>query len=202
VATEEAIQALLRLRDSGVVLGEIMPAFRPEDSVGAVCYKTTPELHAGYQAGLFGSALGNFPDNASDDAPVVYTLPDKQNQKAGQFYVEGVWQALPETMTFAGSETGKLLLPYEAVGVNGVLSPVAGDEGVVLVQQDGVWLDGENAGKDIQFDDLGRSFVTLTRPRMYELVQNPDFGLHTLELTFKSQGSAVYAFTFTSCVMA
>jgi hypothetical protein len=35
---------------------------------------------------------------------------------------------------------------------------------------------------------------------MYRLVDNHDFGTHTLELSCSEPGMAAFAFTFTSCV--
>ena len=56
------------------------------------------------------------------------------------------------------------------------------------------------AGADVYFDEAGRSLVRVTRPRMYELVRNPGFGEHELDLVFHAHGLALYTFTFVSCV--
>ncbi|MCA9939791.1 MAG: hypothetical protein KC418_14205, partial [Anaerolineales bacterium] len=100
---------------------------------------------------------------------------------------------------------------FAAVGVNAVLSPT-GDEVAlrlglmpaqerrVLLKQDRRWLHPGIAGQDVQIDEYGISFVNVTRPRLYELVRNPDFGEHQLQLIFQATGLAVYSFTFTTCV--
>jgi thiol-disulfide isomerase/thioredoxin len=208
--TEQAIQALLKQRNPDVTLPPPMPALRPEDAPGAVCYRATPELHAGYTAGLFGGALGN-PRGYELNAPVMYELPESAARRPGAFYVEGFWQAHAEFLRFAGQEGGWVAVPYEGAGANAVLSPT-GDEVAlrlgllpdeerrVLVKQDNRWLTPANAGADIRYDEDNLSYVSVARPRLYELVRNDDFGHHELQLVVQASGIALYSFTFTSCV--
>ncbi|MCB8942793.1 MAG: redoxin domain-containing protein [Ardenticatenaceae bacterium] len=208
--TELAIQTLLRQRDANVVLPDLLPPLREEDAPGAVCYRPTPELYAGYQGGgLFGGGLGN-PEGYVPQNPMFYKLPEKR--PIGQFYVEGVWRAWPEALAYAGQEGGRIVLPYSAATVNAVLSPSADSvelmldlrpsaaEPVVVVQQDGRYLTPANAGPDIEFADDGISFVRITRARMVQLVNNNSYESHELNLTFQATGLCLYAFTFTSCV--
>lgn len=210
--TERAIQALLRQQDPAGVLPPLLPALRPEDAPGAVCYRTTPELYAGYQGGgLFGGALGN-PAGYVTGSPMAYVLPGPFDRPAGRFYLAGFWQAQPEAMVFAGQDGGRVVLPYQAAGVNAVLSPTYDPvalmlglrpgpaEPVVELLQDDVPLSPLLAGADVYFDEAGRSLVRVTRPRMYELVRNPGFGEHELDLVFHAHGLALYTFTFVSCV--
>lgn len=224
---EKGIQLLLRQRDPAVSLPELLPALREEDKEGAVCYRPTPELHAGYQAGLFGGALGNV-EGYTPGHPMIYQLPPADERQEGRFYAAGIWLAKPESLDFAGQEGGRIVLPYRAVGVNAVLSPssdpvelmlnlrpgpVAGMGGwgdfdspkpvwpAVTVQQDGRPLAALNAGADVVFDADGRSLVQVTRPRLVELARNPAYEAHELELLFHTHGLALYAFTFTTCLV-
>ena len=207
---EEAIQTLLRQRNPDVVLPDLLPPLRVEDAPGAVCYRPTPELYAGYQGGgLFGGALGNSEGYLPRD-PVFYQLPPMREE--GHFYVDGVWRAWEEAIAYAGQGGGQIVLPYHAVTLNAVLAPSADAvtmmldlwpsdvEPVIMVQQDGRFLTPSNAGSDIQFNEAGESFVCVTRARMYQLVQNPGFEYHEVTLTFAANGLALYAFTFTTCV--
>ena len=208
--TELAIQTLLRQRDSQVVLPDLLPPLRLEDSSGAVCYRPTAEIYAGYQGGgLFGGGLGN-PEGYVPHNPMFYALPEKRPM--GQFYVEGVWRAWPEAMAYAGQEGGRILLPYSGATANVVLAPSADSvelmldlrpseaDPLVIVQQDGRFLKPNNAGTDIEFTEDGSSFVRVTRARMVQLVRNSAFESHELSLTFQAMGLAVYTFTFTSCL--
>lgn len=201
--TEQVIQMLLRERSPSIELPGLMEALRPEDVPGVVCCPATPELHAGYVRG----ALGN-PEGYAAHHPMVYKSP--RHRVEGAFYADGIWRAGEECFAFAGQQGGRLALPYRAVGVNAVLSP-SGDplevmlnlrpEAFVEVRQDGAPLTPDNAGKDVGFNGEGLSYVHVDRPRLYELVQNPGFEAHELELIFHSNGLALYSLTFSSCVL-
>ncbi len=208
--TELAIQKLLVERDPRVKLPDIRPLFREEDPVGAACYPSTPELHAGFAAGLFGGSLGN-PEGYLPQEAVVYDLPPGREE--GAFYLEGIWQAGRESLNFAGHDRGRILVPYSAAGVNAVLSPSgdevelmlgilpARDEPMVEVRLNGRPLPPGDAGRDICFDRDGRSLVQVTRPRLYELVDHPDFQSNELELIFLTHGLALFTLTFTTCIV-
>lgn len=212
VQTEQAIQTLLLRRDPQVTLPEILPPLRREDAPGAICYRPTPELYAGFRGGgLFGSGLGN-PEGYVTDGIMMYKMPQQAQQEEGQFYVEGFWRAWPESLAHAGKNGGRIVLPYSAAGVNAVLSPSADavevmlnlrpsqQEPLIEVRQDGRSLSRAIAGQDIVFDDDGRSFLLVERPRMYEIVRNRTFAPHYLSLTFRAKGLALYTFSFTTCI--
>ena len=208
---EQAIQMLLRQRDPEVALPSLLPPLREEDEAGAVCYRPTPELHAGYQGGgLFGGALGNEAGYAPE-GPVAYTLPGPFDLEIGRFYLAGFWQARPEAMVFAGREVGRVVVAYRGAGLNAVLSPSADPVEVVLELRPGgadplmeVRLDDRpltpaEAGADVHFEGE-LAFVRVTRPRLYRLVRHASFGAHQVELVLRSPSLALYTFTFESCV--
>ncbi|RMG90425.1 MAG: hypothetical protein D6706_19610 [Chloroflexi bacterium] len=209
--TERAIRQLLRQRDPSIILPDkLVTPIRDEDQPGAACYRPTPELYAGYRGGgLFAGGLGN-PEGYVPLSPVLYEWPDGIEREEGHFYVEGIWRAWPEAMSYAGKSGGRIVLPYRAVTVNAVLSPSPDpvetvldlrkpeSEPVIEVKQDGRYLNPANAGRDITFRN-GKSIVLVDRPRMYELVNNSLYGKHELSLTFHARGLAVYAFSFTTC---
>ena len=210
--TEEAIQVLLKQQSPDLALPDVLPPLREEDAPGAVCYRPTPELYAGYQGGgLFGGALGN-PDGYQPQSPVFYDMPPGKERQEGQFYVSGVWQAWPEALAFAGQSGGQVVLPYRAATVNAVLSPSAdmvevaldlrpsAADPLIFVQQDGRFLTPHIAGADVEFAANGQSYVRVNRPRLYQLVRNPRYAAHDLTLTFAAPGLALYAFTFTTCI--
>jgi thiol-disulfide isomerase/thioredoxin len=213
-ATEAAIQALLRLENPNLSLPQLMEPLRPEDAPGAVCFRPTPELYAGYQrGGLFGAMLGN-PDGYAVDGPIFYRYPPPERWAEGRFYLDGVWRAWPEALAFAGDTTGRVMIPYSAATVNAVLSPTADPVETILglgaaaslspieVRQDGGPLTRANAGEDIVLTGDGRSVVIVSRPKMVELVRNSTFEPHELELTFGTRGQALYTVSFTSCVVS
>lgn len=195
---ERAIQAVLLEGDGDLQMPPIMQPLRDEDQPGAVCYRPTPELSAGLNYG----ALGN-PQGYASGAPMLYTMPEERVR--GAFYVGGAWQAGSEYMMFQGQTEGIIRLPYEAVEVNAVLTPHVDTVermlhpqviGVELFHDDGP-LPEAHRGEDVTED--GR--VLVDRPRMYNLVRNPGFEKHELTLRVRLRGFALYAFSFTGCVI-
>ena len=68
--------------------------------------------------------------------------------------------------------------------------------------QDGKPLTLLQAAADLRFRQTSagpESYVSVDRARMYQLLANPEFGTHTLELRC-SEGIAGFAFTFNSCL--
>jgi Thioredoxin like C-terminal domain len=62
--------------------------------------------------------------------------------------------------------------------------------------QDGKPLPKAAWGVDVHADANGRPLMTLGRKRMYYVVENPEFGEHTLRLSATTPGVALYSFTF------
>jgi thiol-disulfide isomerase/thioredoxin len=194
---ERAIQTVLLQDNPDLELPPLMQPIRDEDVPGAVCYRPTPELHAGLQRG----ALGN-PEGYARGVPMFYRMPPQRPH--GAFYVEGAWQAGHEYLSYQGQAEGLIHLPYEAVEVNAVLTPhvdtvermIHPQTVSVEVWQDERPLSDANRGVDVTPE--GRALVD--RPRMYNLVRNPGFEQHELTLRVKTRGFALYAFSFTGCV--
>src|SRR5258706_40242 len=163
--------------------------------------------------------MGN-PEGYAIGTPIVYALTPNEDRAEQNFYASGIWRAERESLAFAGQDGGQIVLPYRAATVNAVMSPSADPVELLLdlppetdrrkkvrdvppiveILQDGHYLGPENAGDDIEYDDGGLSYIMLTRPRMYQIVKNPDFEGHALTLIFRANGLALYAFTFTTCV--
>ena len=78
--------------------------------------------------------------------------------------------------------------------------PTYGGAATISVLQDGAPIPAEDAGADVVTGG-GTSIVTVDAPRMYRLVSNRDIDRHELTLATMSDGVAMYAFTFTSCVV-
>ena len=188
---EQLIQSLLR--ESGVTaeLPPVMEPVRPEDAPGAVCYRTTPEVYAGYQRGLIGNAGPVVPDH-----PHRYTDPGKHVE--GVLYLEGDWIVGGESLArpFGAQGPSRISLAYMAADVNIVLHPpVTGGPGRLRVLLDGSPITEAQAGDDVRDGE-----AIIDTPRMYQLVRAADVDRHELVLETTSDGLAVYALTFTSCV--
>src|SRR5690606_33041538 len=70
---ERAIQAVLLEGNADLDLPPVMQPLRDEDRPEAVCYRPTPELHAGLNFG----ALGN-PQGYASGAPMLYSMPEER----------------------------------------------------------------------------------------------------------------------------
>jgi len=192
---EEAIRELLREIDPNIALPEIMRPVRDEDRPGAACFRATPEIYLGHRRGKIGNVSGFREDQISDYS---FSEPLKENC----FYVSGSWASTAEYMETIGDEQHRIMLNYSASGVNLVMASPRMPSCEVIIQQDGKLLSARLATADARFRvRLGEeeSFLNVSEPRMYQLVSNPDFGAHTLELVCPP-GLSAYAFTFTSCV--
>lgn len=197
IETEGAIQLLLRDIDPNTELPDLMKPVRDTDIPGISCYRVSPELYFGYKRGNLGN-----PEGYNQDAAGDYGLPDKMENDT--IYVEGKWLSTPEYMKPAldgGSETAGVVLKYTASEVNAVISPDGENDSKVFVIQDGKYLNPEDAGHDIQFDNEGKSYIVVDEPRMYYLVKNREFGSRLLKLSSNSSAFAIYAFTFVSCMV-
>ncbi|MFQ5471768.1 MAG: hypothetical protein ACE5FA_02625, partial [Dehalococcoidia bacterium] len=193
--TEEVIQALLREIDPEVELPEPMPPVRDADEPGAACYRVTPELYLGFQRGQIGNPAG-YVRSAS------HTYKDPGVHAENYAYLSGDWRADEEyVMKPYGSKTeSAVAIRYMSKEVNLVMNPLLGSTGRTYLTQDGAPLAKEDAGEDVKFEEDGRAYVEVDKPRMYRLIDNREIGTHDLTLSTTSPGLALYAFTFVSCV--
>lgn len=191
--TETLIQKLIRKAQPDAKLPALLEPVRSTDRPGSVCYRTTPELYAGYLRG----SLGN-PEGYTRDKIVTYADPKGELQE-DLIYVAGSWKNNAEYMQRAGSPTEKtwLGLQYHAKGVYAVIKPETEAGFRVWIEQDGLPLRKEAAGEDINFEGE-RAYLLIDNARMYRIVNNPEFGVHTLKLRPESDSFGLYAFTFES----
>jgi hypothetical protein len=192
---EAAIQSLLMVMDKDLELPELLPALRPEDTPGAVCAPTTPELHI--------DAVGN--TQPPLDEQLTFVLPAERVD--GHFYLDGTWRVIDDGLTLE-SEAGTIALPYHAATVNAVLSPSVDpvllpyrrdDPLHITVTQDGEPLHPDSFGEDVYLAE-GQAMVRINAPRMYTLVRNPDVQTRELRLSINEPGLTFYAFSFGSCI--
>lgn len=191
--TEARIQALLRAADPRVALPPVM-ALLPQDSYdkpGAVCYPHTPELLVGRNPIANAPASSNF----AADSDYADTTSSPQD---GAIYLQGFWHLTSEAAV-SGESNGYLALRYHAIQLVVVMRPEAGAAVRLDVAQDGKPVAKEDAGKDLRYDERGRSYVTVDASRAYDLVMNARFGTHELKLSPAGSGLGIYDFAFESC---
>jgi thiol-disulfide isomerase/thioredoxin len=200
--TEQVLRALVAEAAPAAALPRTLGLLRDEDHPGAVCFRTTPELHAGYHQGALGNPEGYPPHGV----PLIYGLPPQREE--GYFYVEGVWRAGDDFLALAG-QRGALVLPYHAATANAVLAHSADPVDLRLdlkppvtltVTQDGRPLETLSAGEDIYFQD-GQSLLRVDAPRLYQIARNPDARPHEVRLETQTPGLTVFAFSFSTCAI-
>ena len=195
-ATEHAVQSMLYESGIGEELPVIMQPLREADRPGAVCYRSTPELFAGYLRGSIGNVEGCVPESAID-------YEDPQIYFQGRFYADGTWLNERDSLRFAGAgsnRSGQIILNYQGCEANAVMDPDSGSL-EVTVKQDNQYLTDENKGEDVRIDEDGRSFVLVDSPRLYHVARNREYGEHNLRLAAATSGWAMYSLSFVSDVI-
>lgn len=196
---ETHIQTLLRAAHPDARFPPPMDIL-PQDSYvkpGAVCYPQTGEVYVGNQRG--DGALAN---PAGYDPGHVQNYSDPGRHADGSVYLQGPWLSAPQAMVYAksaGDGSDYIDVMYHALDVVAVLRPEAGTRVKAFVEQDGKPLAHEDAGADVRYDELGRSYVTVDASREYDLVKNRRFGHHDLRIRPLEYGLGVYTFAFESC---
>lgn len=193
---EHAIQSLLNEAGYHADFPLVMEPLRDVDRPGAVCYRATPEILAGWQRGTIGNVEGAAPESTVHyEDPGIYL--------EGRIYLHGNWMNGRNAVRFEAGEggEGRLIVSYQAKEVNAVIRPEGEKKFQVFVRQDGAWLRRQEKGDDVRFDEEGRSFLVVADARLSSIVRNKEFGSHTLALSMRSSGFALYGLSFVSSVI-
>jgi len=191
---ERAIQSLVTDAGYHDDLPLVMEPIRGSDRAGAVCYRVTPQVLAGWQRGTIGNVEGYSPESTIHYEDPGYYLD-------GRIYLHGDWLNDRNYLKLNESEgrEGHLTIQYQAKEVNAVLTPEGEKSFQVFIRQDNAYLDETNRGEDIRIDEQGRSFLVVEQGRMYNLVRNKEYGEHRLKVSTRSNGFALYSISFVSC---
>ncbi len=197
------------------------PLDLPEDQIRDAAFQSarrmgsaevTPELYAGWERNLGVARIGRHPYVAQyeeyfnsipfdvENATGVIDVTIPQELKRHVLYFQGQWSVEPERIRHARTTENLedyLALNYAAKSVNAVLTSDSGEPYQVIVTVDGAMLTPENAGADIQWDEDGYSYILVDEPRMYGIVDNPQY-LPQSVLTMRSNSDdfGLFAFTF------
>lgn len=181
--TEKKIQELL---------DERMVAFDMKESVDKEISKPegiasidfskvrSPEIY-------FGALRNTYLGNGKSGATGIQTLGEPTGIKTNILYLAGDWDFQGE---FAENKNtnAKIIFRYQAKDVYLVATA---EEGVTMqILRDGKPL-GNEAGRDVL---NGR--VTIKEDRLYKLIEDSDYGEHTLEIIIENPGLRAFAFTF------
>ena len=185
-------------------------AFQQARSSGSA--PITPELYAGWHRNFLTVQVGRAPyvaqeeffesitDPTDNESTGVIDVTVPQDIRQHSLYFNGQWSVEPERIRHARqteSLEDYLALNYAARSVNVVLTSESGEPYQVFITVDGSMLTPENAGSDIQFDESGRSYLLVDEPRLYAMVDNPEYRQESV-LTMRSNSDdfGIFAFTF------
>ena len=167
--------------------------------------RVTRELYAGYLRGyndaLYG--LGGYVWNREyyegQNKVVDYVDPD--DHFGDRIFLQGPWHNGPESLRHARETTNYedyIFLRMSAKSANAVIKPEGPGAGPfkVLVTLDEEYLTDSNKGEDVVIEEDGRSFLYIDEPRLYSIIEAPEYGTYDLKLSSNSSHFALYAFTF------
>ena len=195
-AAEQALQAMFY--DAGISgdLPLVMDPVRESDRAGAVCYRPTAELFAGYLRGSIGNVEGYAPES-------VIRYADPGLYLDGRFYAEGDWMIGRDFVRLDRSmgTGGQVIVHYHGLETEGVLAGDGSGRTEITVRQDEAFLVEENRGRDVRIDRQGRSCLLVDKPRLYQIVRNPEYGEHVLRLSAGEGGLLLYTLSFSTAVI-
>ncbi len=188
---ERQIQSLILEAAPGEDLPMFMEPVREMDRPGAVHYRISPEIYAGYRRGSIGNVEGYSPES-------IVRYEDPGIYLDGRFYAVGSWMNGKESMTLEAQpgEEGHIVLDYQAVEVGCVVRPESVNSIEVTVRQDGQYLSDRIKGDSVRIAPDGRSFFAIASPGLYSLVRNTAFGEHVLRLSVTGKGFELFSLSF------
>ncbi|MCY4530382.1 MAG: redoxin domain-containing protein [Chloroflexi bacterium] len=211
VAMEQTIRHWFR--QAGIDVSSV--PFKPEDyhldpeidragRVGDRELARTREIYAGYRKNL---PFHRFPPprpwvlyeefyEGLDTDVAFEDVPEHENQR---LYIQGLWHVGPESLAHARATEGfedYLAIKFNAKTVNAVLGHDGGDPYRVRITLDGKPLSPDDADTDVQFDNLGNSYLDVDESRMYRLIRTVEFEQHELQLSSNSDRFELFTFTF------
>ena len=166
--------------------------------------EVTRELYGGYKRGeadlVFGR--GGYVQQAeyyyNKNELFLFNISGEQEPHKINF--QGAWVVGPESTTH-GRRTGLfedyLALVYSATSVNAVLTSDSGKPYKVRVTVDGDYLTERNKGNDIIIGDDGESYLWVTDPTLYNVIDNEVYvRRENLKMSSNSPDFGLFAFTF------
>ena len=214
--TEEQIRVLLaEIGAEADTLAQPLPEDQQRDSTYLSSdARQTPELFAGWrftavqQRGGIGQIdtyleAARTSYEAGDQEGVVAQFVQPDGELAPNLiYFHGPWSIGPESAVHARETEGYLdavILRYAARSVNAVLTSESGEPYKVLITVNNQFLTDENRGGDVVIGENGESYVMVTSPKAYRLVEHADFEAgQILAMSSLSDDFSLFSFTFST----
>jgi thiol-disulfide isomerase/thioredoxin len=184
--TEKAIQKALVERDER--LNGTTTAFTAPQAPRGTTEVDQGQL--GSPETYFGAARNEYLGNGEQGRTGAQTLAIPQQLQPNTLYLGGAWNFTNEyAINTSASATIRFL--YKAKNVYFVASSPQGAIKIKVTRDGGQPL-GSAAGADV--DANGEA--TISEDRLYQLVGDSNYGVHTLEVEVESSGLEAYTFTF------
>ena len=210
--TEEMIRKLLT--EAGATAAQELPL--PEDQGRDETFMqkgtdVTRELFAGWKFSVAQQRGGFGQSDEYLEAAKASLDAGGQTGGTGEFeapaslqrnliYFNGPWAIGPENARHTertNHHDHYLALKYSARSVNAVLTSDSGEPYRVRVTVNGQYLTEENKGADVIIGDDGESYIEVTDPRLYKVVEHPTWeASQILRLSSKSDDFGLFSFTF------
>ena len=204
--TEDVIRELLAEADPSF-LSSNLPL--PEDQtidpgfLTARDAEVTRELYGGYDRGesdlLYGQGGYVQQTQYFQNKDQVSDFMISQNQLPHKINFQGPWHVGPESSThgrMTESFEDYLSLVYSATSVNAVLTSDSGEPYKVRITVDEEYLTDVNKGSDIVIGDDGESYLRVTTPSLYNVINNDSYvRREALKMSSNSQDFGLFAFT-------
>ena len=166
--------------------------------------EVTRELYGGYERGegdlLYGR--GGYVQQAqyyeNKDRASDFTISEDLEPHKLNF--QGSWIVGPESSThgrMTESFEDYLALVYSATSVNAVLTSDSGEPYKVRITVNDEYLTDRNKGSDIIIGDDGESYLWVTTPTLYNVINNDSYvRRENLKMASNSSDFGLFAFTF------
>jgi hypothetical protein len=181
---EKAIQAALAERAAR--LGTDKPTETVAAPSGVV---SVDNNKLGSPETYFGASRNQYLANGKQGEVGEQTFTMPVTIAANHLYLGGTLY-LNSEYAQTNSAEAKIIYKYQAKNVYFVAS--AGKPVKIKVTRDGGKPLGAGRGEDVDAD----GFTTIQADRLYKLIQDSDYGVHTLEIIIQGAGLKAYTFTF------
>ena len=127
------------------------------------------------------------------------TYQDPGEHENHYVYLHGLWRSDEESIVHS-RDTAEYedYVAFKMVGKKAAAILSNGNSAAqrVRITMDGAPVSSELAGEDVLYDTDGMSYVPVDHPRVYHLIDLPDYASHDLKLWSNSAGLEVYTITF------
>ena len=179
------------------VVDDVPDAVNPPEPKAKDCGHATPDVPMGSRPNAVrATAIDN-----DFSTRHLLLLESRERELASR----GKWDLEPDGMRLLrpAADLGDFVrVVFEATQALAVLGPPGGKKTKFFIKLDDQWLYEGIAGRDVKFDDDGRSYVEATSARLFDLIHDTGDKPHELYVEPDHSGGGVYGFQFADACVA